>query len=220
MGIQSAVMAEQFGTMFQYGKRRISAMSNEEFNKLTPEMLQERMTTQLKGMIPQMKEQIQAMSDLVPIIIEEFGRYINLAIKAIPQTADAILSPVPNEPLPTIPLVPSPETTVQCPAGSHWDQTRGTCVPDDAHTYTERHTEDCPSIQARAQKIYSDIQIRYDEYIQNLSASQSENASGADKAVYIQQAEQAKIQFTILSNEFNEFVNAHKTCLDGWSPTF
>ncbi len=83
MGIQSAVMAEQFGTMFQYGKRRISAMSNEEFNKLTFDDLQKRMTTQLEGMIPEMKQQIQAMSELVPIIIREFVQYISLATKEL-----------------------------------------------------------------------------------------------------------------------------------------
>ncbi len=79
MGIQSAVMAEQFGTMFQYGKRRISAMSNEQFNELTFEKLQSEMTTQLKGMIPEMKQQIQAMQPLVEAIIHEFGNYIRLA---------------------------------------------------------------------------------------------------------------------------------------------
>ncbi len=83
MGIQSAVMAEQFGTMFQYGKRRISAMSNEEFNKLTPQMLQEAMTKQLEGMIPEMGKQIQAMRPMVELIIKEFANYILLATTAV-----------------------------------------------------------------------------------------------------------------------------------------
>lgn len=83
MGIQSAVMAEQFGTMFQYGKRRISAMSNEEFNKLTFEKLQSEMTTQLQGMIPQMEKQIQAMQPMVKTIIAEFANYLKLATEAV-----------------------------------------------------------------------------------------------------------------------------------------
>ncbi len=83
MGIQSAVMAEQFGTMFQYGKRRISAMSNEEFNALTPEKLQQRMTTQLEGMVPEMEKQIQAMRPLIAIILREFGSYIGEAADAM-----------------------------------------------------------------------------------------------------------------------------------------
>ncbi len=87
MGIQSAVMAEQFGTMFQYGKRRISAMSNEEFNALTPQLLQERMTTQIQDMIPEMKEQIKAMQPLVELILKEFGAYVTIAGKVILETA-------------------------------------------------------------------------------------------------------------------------------------
>ncbi len=83
MGMQSAVMAEQFGTLFQYGKRRISAMSNEEFNALTPEILQIRMTEQLQKMIPEMEKQIQAMSPLVSTIIREFANYIKEAILAV-----------------------------------------------------------------------------------------------------------------------------------------
>ncbi len=93
MGIQSAVMAEQFGTLFQYGKRRISAMSNEEFNKLTPEILQERMTRQIEGMIPEMEKQIQAMSPLVKIILKEFGNYILLAGEAIAEGVGSLIPP-------------------------------------------------------------------------------------------------------------------------------
>ncbi len=72
MGIQSAVMAEQFGTMFQYGKRRISAMSNEEFNKLTPLQLQNDMIGQIEVLVPVMKDQMQMMRPTVKVIIEEF----------------------------------------------------------------------------------------------------------------------------------------------------
>ncbi len=94
MGIQSAVMAEQFGTMFQYGKRRISAMSNEEFNALTPQKLQERMTTQLEGMIPEMKEQIKAMQPMVTAILHEFGEYVRLAVAEIPGALAGTAGPI------------------------------------------------------------------------------------------------------------------------------
>ena len=83
MGIQSAVMAEQFGTMFQYGKRRISAMSNEEFNKLTFQDLQDRMTKQIVDMIPEMQKQIEAMRPMTTIIIKEFLAYLTDAGEAI-----------------------------------------------------------------------------------------------------------------------------------------
>ncbi len=38
MATQSMVMGDAFGQAFQYGKRKISAMSNEEFNKTTMEL--------------------------------------------------------------------------------------------------------------------------------------------------------------------------------------
>ncbi len=77
MGIQSAVMAKQFGENFQYGKRRISAMSNEEFNKLTPVMLQERANAELKAMIPTMEASITDMRDFQKFIVKEFLEMIS-----------------------------------------------------------------------------------------------------------------------------------------------
>ncbi len=139
MGIQSAVMAEQFGTMFQYGKRRISAMSNEEFNKMTPEMLQARITTQIQGMIPEMEKQIQAMRPMVVVIMKEFAEYVRLATEAIAKGGSEYLEHAAHGHIfghgdtyqdPTT-ITPTPTETTLCPAGSHWDATRGTCVPDD-----------------------------------------------------------------------------------------
>ncbi len=80
MGIQSAVMAKQFGENFQYGKRRISAMSNEEFNKLTPTKLMQRANEELKDMIPTMKSSIVEMRDFQTFLIGEFIRMVNDAI--------------------------------------------------------------------------------------------------------------------------------------------
>ncbi len=71
MGIQSAVMAKQFGENFQFGKRRISAMSNEEFNKLTPAMLQEQSNAELKAMIPHMQASIQDMRQFQEFMVKE-----------------------------------------------------------------------------------------------------------------------------------------------------
>ncbi len=76
MGIQSAVMAKQFGENFQYGKRRISAMSNDEFNKLTPQKINERAAEELKSMIPSMKQSIIDMQDFQTFLIKEFIKMI------------------------------------------------------------------------------------------------------------------------------------------------
>jgi len=71
MGIQSAVMAKQFGENFQYGKRRISAMTNEEFNKLTPRQMMENTQQEIKAMIPTFKQSMQDMKELQSFIIIE-----------------------------------------------------------------------------------------------------------------------------------------------------
>ncbi len=81
MGIQSAVMAKQFGENFQYGKRRISAMSNEEFNKLTPALLQANANAELKAMIPTMQQSIQDMQQFQTFLIKEFLKMVNELIK-------------------------------------------------------------------------------------------------------------------------------------------
>ncbi len=72
MGAQSAVMAKQFGENFQYGKRRISAMTNEEFNKLTPAKLAERTAQELKAMIPSMESSITDMRLFQSFLVREF----------------------------------------------------------------------------------------------------------------------------------------------------
>ncbi len=80
MGVQSAVMAKQFGENFQYGKRRISAMSNEEFNKLTPLILMQRANEELKSIIPSMEQSITEMRGFQEFIIKEFIEMINQLI--------------------------------------------------------------------------------------------------------------------------------------------
>ncbi len=81
MGAQSAVMAKQFGENFQYGKRRISAMSNEEFNALTPQKLSERTRQELKDMIPSMQDSITDMRIFQEFIIKELIDTMKDALK-------------------------------------------------------------------------------------------------------------------------------------------
>ncbi len=82
MGIQSAVMAKSFGENFQFGKRRISAMSNEDFNKLTPKLLMEQNTRELQAMIPSMEKAVLEMRTFQTFLIREFLRTLNDAIRA------------------------------------------------------------------------------------------------------------------------------------------
>jgi len=71
MAAQSAAMALAFGTNFQYGKRKISSMSNEEFNALTPEILTKNLTADISKMIPHVQQSMNEMTTLQGFIIRE-----------------------------------------------------------------------------------------------------------------------------------------------------
>ncbi len=79
MGIQSAIMAWQFGSNFQAGKRWISAMDNNTFNKLTPQTLMIENTNAIREMIPTMQDSLGMMTPLVKTVIIEFGKMITEA---------------------------------------------------------------------------------------------------------------------------------------------
>ncbi len=132
MGIQSMVMAKQFGENFQYGKRRISAMSNDDFNKLTPAKLLSNANDELKSQIPLMKQSMEDMREFQTFIVKEFlltirsiidaglGKLIGLTPTEINQTVQNIEHflhghfeghEVP-EPSPTETIIPPAETGV------------------------------------------------------------------------------------------------------------
>ncbi len=71
MGAQSLVLGKQFGEGFQYGKRKISAMTNEEFNKLTPAKLAQDNAAELRQMIPSMQASITDMRSFQSFIVRE-----------------------------------------------------------------------------------------------------------------------------------------------------
>ncbi len=71
MATQSMVMGDAFGRAFQYGKRKISAMSNEEFNKTTLEEQASQMFQAYKNIIPDLSSAIDASTDLQNKVISE-----------------------------------------------------------------------------------------------------------------------------------------------------
>ncbi len=83
MGAQSLVIGKMFGEGFQYGKRKISAMPNEEFNKLTFETMMSNAREEIKASIPTMALAMQDMKPLVDVIIREFLQYINEISKTL-----------------------------------------------------------------------------------------------------------------------------------------
>ncbi len=80
MAGQSMLMGDAFGKAYQYGKRKISAMSNEEFNKLTPEMLGQSIVTDYNAIIPSLEQAVQSSTEFQRIIIQELGNIL----KSIP----------------------------------------------------------------------------------------------------------------------------------------
>ncbi len=88
MGAQSLVIGKMFGEGFQYGKRKISAMSNEEFNKLTFEDMMSNARTELKASIPTMQAALQDMQPMVETVVREFFNYITLITKITTGTGE------------------------------------------------------------------------------------------------------------------------------------
>ncbi len=84
MAGQSMIMGESFGKGFQYGKRKISSMSNEEFNKMDANQLGRELATDYTQIIPHLEQAVRASSDFQNMIIQEL-------IKIIPNFVDQLL---------------------------------------------------------------------------------------------------------------------------------
>ncbi len=85
MGAQSLVIGKMFGEGFQYGKRKISAMPNEEFNKLTFEAMMSNARDEMQASIPTMQKALQDMKPMVETVVHEFTNYLSLVIEKAPQ---------------------------------------------------------------------------------------------------------------------------------------
>jgi len=90
MPIQSYLMMYFAGSGWQYGKRRISAMSNEQFNKLTPEELLMQHSIELKNMLPTLTKTLNDVTPLVKELIIQYGDFVKEAIKVLPEVVQNI----------------------------------------------------------------------------------------------------------------------------------
>ncbi len=88
MPIQSYLMMYFAGSAWQFGKRKISAKSNEEFNKLTMKTLLEEHTMELKSVIPTLEKSLDDVTPLVKVLIEQYGDFVREAIAATPQAIE------------------------------------------------------------------------------------------------------------------------------------
>ncbi len=76
MAGQSLAMGEAFGKGFQYGKRKISSLSNEEFNKLDAVALGKGLHSDINDMISTMKSSMKNFAMLQQDIIKELISYV------------------------------------------------------------------------------------------------------------------------------------------------
>ncbi len=87
MGAQSLVIGKMFGEGFQFGKRKISAMPNEEFNKLTFESMMSNARSEMQASIPTMIKAMEDMKPMVTAVVHEFVDYLGLVLKEAPAQA-------------------------------------------------------------------------------------------------------------------------------------
>ncbi len=76
MAGQSMMMGDAFGKSYQYGKRKISAMSNEDFNKLTIRDLANDIQADFNNIIPPLSQAVRQSSVFQSLIIQEMGKII------------------------------------------------------------------------------------------------------------------------------------------------
>lgn len=90
MAGQSFAMGEAFGKGFQYGKRRISSMTNEKFNAMTASDHFSETTADIKAMIPAMSSTMETFHTLQTDIILKMIDYIaKLPAEVLPSLASA-----------------------------------------------------------------------------------------------------------------------------------
>ncbi len=92
MPIQSYLMMYFAGAGWQIGKRKISAIPNEEFNKMSAKDLLEGFTADLRSTIPTLERSLNDITPLIKTLIEQYGDFIRVAIETIPQLAQNIVS--------------------------------------------------------------------------------------------------------------------------------
>ncbi len=108
MATQSLIMGESFGKGFQFGKRKISAMDNASFNKLTMEQVASEMFQSYNNILPNLKQSIADSADFQNHI---FAQLILLGPNLISALSGAVLQPSPGptaHPGPTGKPIPSP----------------------------------------------------------------------------------------------------------------
>ncbi len=106
MGAQSLVIGKMFGEGFQYGKRKISAMPNEEFNALTFADMMSNARDEMQASIPTMQKAMQDMKPMVETVVHEFTNYLSLVIDRAPSEVSNIINQLAHAAFPHGPETP------------------------------------------------------------------------------------------------------------------
>ncbi len=85
MPIQSYLMMYFAGAGWQIGKRKISAIPNTEFNKMSANDLLKGFTADLRETIPTLERSMNDVTPLIKVLIEQYGDFVREAIKALPE---------------------------------------------------------------------------------------------------------------------------------------
>ncbi len=80
------------GAGWQFGKRKVSGMTNKQVNNMTPNEFLQQLHGETRTMVPTMQQGMKDMTPLIHTTITQFGAYIQEAIKAIPEAVGNIFS--------------------------------------------------------------------------------------------------------------------------------
>jgi len=146
MPIQSYLMMYFAGSGWQYGKRRISAMSNEQFNKLGPEDLLRQHSVELKNMIPTLEKSLNDVTPLIKILVQQYGDFLVAALQATPKAVGTVAVGLEQQ------LFPKSEGSLY-DLVEHWLKQQFPNMPDaDAHSKAVEIVEENPLQLAAIQK--------------------------------------------------------------------
>ncbi len=88
MPIQSYLMMYFAGAGWQIGKRKMSAIPNDEFNKMSAKQLLEGFTADLRSTIPTLERSLNDITPLIETLIKQYGEFVTLAASVIPKVAE------------------------------------------------------------------------------------------------------------------------------------
>ncbi len=96
MPIQSFLMMYFAGAGWQIGKRKISAIPNDQFNKMSANDLLKGFTADLRETIPTLESSMNDITPLIEVLVKQYGEFIKEAINAVPHAAQTVAGALVN----------------------------------------------------------------------------------------------------------------------------